>query len=67
MKIPRGGSRRGGDGGDMAQVGSDGAVADNSAPRSPPKVGDLSSFGKISKTQPMTFGPASVFAGKKGP
>ena len=51
----------------MAQVGSDGAVADNSAPRSPPKVGDLSSFGKISKTQPMTFGPASVFAGKKGP
>ena len=68
MSMSRGGSRRGGDRGDMAQVGPDGwAVAGNSAPRPPPKAGDLSSFGKISKAQPMTFGPASVFAGKKAP
>jgi translation initiation factor 4G len=35
-------------------------------PRRPPKAGDLSNFGKISKAQPLTFGPSSVFAGKKG-
>ncbi|KAH7875446.1 uncharacterized protein C8R40DRAFT_1104199 [Lentinula edodes] len=29
------------------------------------KVGDLSKFGQISKGAPMTFGPSSVFAGKK--
>lgn len=64
ISMSRGGSRRGGDRGDFAQVGPDGwAVA---GPRPPPKVGDLSNFGKISKTQPMTFGPSSVFAGKKG-
>ncbi|KAF7969617.1 hypothetical protein HWV62_26787 [Athelia sp. TMB] len=36
-------------------------------PRPPPKAGDLSNFGKINKTAPMTFGPTSVFAkGKDG-
>ena len=67
--MSRGGSRRGGDRSDYPQVGPDGwAVAGSSGPpRPPPKAGDLSNFGKISKAQPMTFGPSSVFAGKKGP
>jgi translation initiation factor 4G len=69
--MSRGGSRRGGDRSEFnnpQQVGPDGwAVAGSgSGPRPPPKAGDLSNFGKISKTQPMTFGPSSVFAGKKG-
>ena len=67
--MSRGGSRRGGDRGEFAQVGPDGwavAGSGSGAPRPPPKVGDLSNFGKISKAQPMTFGPGSVFAGKKG-
>ena len=68
--MSRGGSRRGGDRGEFAQqVGPDGwAVAGNGSgpPRPPTKAGDLSNFGKISKTQPLTFGPSSVFAGKKG-
>jgi translation initiation factor 4G len=67
--MSRGGSRRGGDRGEFAQVGPDGwavAGSGSGAPRPPPKVGDLSNFGKISKGQPMTFGPGSVFAGKKG-
>jgi translation initiation factor 4G len=34
-------------------------------PRPPPKAGDLSNFGKINKFAPMTFGPSSVFAGKR--
>lgn len=64
--MSRGGSRRGGDRGDFAQVGPDGwAVAGSGPPRPPPKAGDLSNFGKINKTTPMTFGPSSVFAGKK--
>jgi len=67
ISMSRGGSRRGGDRGEYPQVGPDGwAVAGSNVPRPPPKAGDLSSFGKISKAQPMTFGPASVFAGKKG-
>ena len=60
---------RGGDRGEFAQVGPDGwAVAGSGsvAPRPPPKIGDLSNFGKISKAQPMTFGPGNVFPGKKG-
>lgn len=66
MSMSRGGSRRGGDRGDYAQVGPDGwAVAGNGPPRPPPKAGDLSKFGQISKSSPMTFGPGSVFAGKK--
>ena len=72
--MSRGGSRRGGDRGEFNNpqqqvVGPDGwAVAGSGSgpPRPPPKAGDLSNFGKISKTQPMTFGPSSVFAGKKG-
>lgn len=64
--MSRGGSRRGGDRSDFAQVGPDGwAVAGNGPPRPPPKAGDLSNFGKIAKTTAMTFGPSSVFAGKK--
>ena len=34
--------------------------------RPQPKAGDLSPFGKINKAAPMTFGPSSIFAGKKG-
>jgi translation initiation factor 4G len=68
--MSRGGSRRGGDRGEYPQVGPDGwAVAGGgSGPtRPPPKAGDLSNFGKISMgSAPMTFGPSSVFAGKKG-
>ena len=70
ISMSRGGSRRGGDRGDFSQqVGPDGwAVAGGGSgpPRPPPKAGDLSNFGKISKAQPLTFGPGSVFAGKKG-
>lgn len=72
ISMSRGGSRRGGDRSEFSnpqQVGPDGwAVAGSGSgpPRPPPKAGDLSNFGKISKTQPMTFGPSSVFAGKKG-
>jgi hypothetical protein len=66
--MSRGGSRRGGDRSDHPPVAPDGwAVAGGSGPpRPPPKAGDLSNFGKINKTQQMTFGPSSVFAGKKG-
>ena len=60
----------GGDRGEFSQpVGPDGwAVAGSGSglPRPPPKAGDLLNFGKISKTQPLTFGPSGVFAGKKG-
>ena len=70
MSMSRGGSRRGGDRGDYPQVGPDGwAVGGGSSgpPRPSPKAGDLSNFGKISKSgTPMNFGPSSVFAGKKG-
>ena len=50
-------------------MGPDGwavAGSDSGAPHPPPKFGDLSNFGKISRAQPMKFGPGSVFAGKKG-
>ena len=49
--MSRGGSRRGGDRSDAPVVGPDGwAVAGNAAARvQPPKAGDLSNFGKISK------------------
>ncbi|KAI0061212.1 hypothetical protein BV25DRAFT_808484 [Artomyces pyxidatus] len=67
VSMSRGGSRRGGDRGD-GQHGPDGwSVAGSGPPRPPPKAGDLSQFGKISKAAPMTFGPSSVFAGKKDP
>ncbi len=68
MSMSRGGSRRGGDHGEHPQVGPDGwAVAGGSSgpPRPPPKAGDLSNFGKISKSgTPMNSGPNSVFTGK---
>ncbi|KAI0311488.1 hypothetical protein OF83DRAFT_1271296 [Amylostereum chailletii] len=64
--MSRGGSRRGGDRNDGSVIGPDGwSVAGSGPPRPPPKAGDLSNFGKISKAAPMTFGPSGIFAGKK--
>ena len=67
MNMSRTGSRRGGDRGDFQHVGPDGWTVAGTAgpPRQPPKAGDLSNFGKISKTMPMSFAPGGVFAGKK--
>src|ERR1700683_1882585 len=69
MSMSRGGSRRGGERGQFdQQAGPDGwAIAGGSTgqPRPPTKAGDLSNFGKINKSATMTFGPSSVFAGKK--
>jgi translation initiation factor 4G len=63
MRMFRGGSRRGSDRG--SGEGPDGwAVADGTAPRPPPRAGDLSQFGKIYKptaNASMTFGLSSVF------
>jgi len=68
LSMSRGGSRRGAERSD-SQIGPDGwAVAGGSSqPRPPPKAGDLSNFGKISKTASasMTFGPSSVFTNKE--
>ena len=66
--MSRGGSRRGGNRDAAEPPHPDGwSVAGSSAPaRQPPKAGDLSQFGKISKMTPMTFGPGSIFTGKKG-
>lgn len=65
--MSRGGSRRGGERGQFDQQVDGWAVAGGSSgpTRPPPKAGDLSNFGKINKAAPMTFGPSSVFAGKK--
>jgi len=60
---------RTGDRGGFAQVGPDGwavAGSGSGASHPPPKVGGLFNFGRISKAQPMTFGPGHVLAGKKG-
>lgn len=65
--MSRGGSRRGGDRSEFPPNADGWAVAGSGPARPPPKAGDLSKFGQISKNQPMTFGPGSVFAGKKGP
>jgi translation initiation factor 4G len=67
MSMSRGGSRRGGERGQFDQQTPDGwAIAGSTGPpRPPPKAGDLSQFGKINKSATMTFGPSSVFAGKK--
>ena len=66
MSMSRGGSRRGGDrGGEFPQPGPDGWAVAGGPPKPPSKAGDLSNFGKINKSIPMTFGPSSVFAGKK--
>ncbi|KAI8970822.1 hypothetical protein BD414DRAFT_501765 [Trametes punicea] len=60
LSMSRGGSRRGADRGDHQQA--DGwAVAGGGATRQASKAGDLSQFGKINKSTPMTFGPSSVF------
>ncbi|KAI0090705.1 hypothetical protein BDY19DRAFT_729528 [Irpex rosettiformis] len=65
LSMSRGGSRRGNERGD-SQPGADGwAVAGGSQPRPPAKAGDLSQFGKISKSGPMTFGPSGIFANKE--
>ena len=66
--MSRGGSRRGGNRDAAEPPHPDGwSVAGSSAPaRQPPKAGDLSQFGKISKTTPISFGPGSIFTGKKG-
>ena len=67
LSMSRGGSRRGGERGDHTQVGPDGwAVAGGPATRPATKAGDLSQFGKIAKSTPMTFGPSSVFTKDKG-
>ncbi|KAG2153179.1 ARM repeat-containing protein [Suillus clintonianus] len=67
ISMSRGGSRRGGD--RNQEHGPDGwAVAGGLVPRAPPKVGDLSQFGKINKGAPMAMvmGPSGIFAaGKK--
>ncbi|OSX57999.1 hypothetical protein POSPLADRAFT_1049731 [Postia placenta MAD-698-R-SB12] len=70
LGMSRGGYRRRGERGDHSQIGPNGwAVAGDFAgdfvPRAPPKACDLSNFGKLRKAAPMTFGPTSVFAGKK--
>lgn len=65
LSMSRGGSRRGADRGDHTQIGPDGWAVAGTAPRPPPKAGDLSGFGKITKNAPMSFGPTSVWASKK--
>lgn len=63
--MSRGGSRRGGN--REEQTGPDGwAVAGGAQPTRPARAGDLSNFGKITKTASMTFGPSSVFVKKDG-
>ncbi|KAJ3737530.1 ARM repeat-containing protein [Lentinula guzmanii] len=64
ISMSRGGSRRGGERNDH-QASADGWTVNGSIPRSPAKVGDLSRFGQISKGASITFGPNSLFAGKK--
>ncbi|CDO68855.1 hypothetical protein BN946_scf185035.g8 [Trametes cinnabarina] len=58
LSMSRGGSRRGADRGDHQQGDGWATVA---AARQATKAGDLSQFGKINKSTPMTFGPSSVF------
>jgi translation initiation factor 4G len=66
--MSRGGSRRGGNRDATEPPHPDGwSVAGSGAPaRQPPKAGDLSQFGKINKATPISFGPGSIFTGKKG-
>ncbi|KAI0795099.1 hypothetical protein C8Q75DRAFT_748900 [Abortiporus biennis] len=61
LSMSRGGSRRGGERGEHQQVGPDGWSVAGSAPRPPPKAGDLSNFGKITKNTTMSFAPTNVF------
>ena len=48
-----------------SQPGADGWAVAGGQPRPPPKAGDLSQFGKISKSGPISFGPSGVFANKE--
>ena len=65
--MSRGGSRRGGNRDGAEAPHPEGwSIAGGAPPRQQPKAGDLSQFGKISKATPMSFGPSSVFANKKG-
>lgn len=63
--MSRGGSRRGGERGDHQPVGPDGWTLAGAPPRPAAKAGDLSQFGKINKSTPLTFGPSGVFASVK--
>ncbi|KAF8622721.1 hypothetical protein AX15_006812 [Amanita polypyramis BW_CC] len=64
ISMSRGGSRRGGNREDYPQA--DGWMVTGNASRANTRAGDLSQFGRISKAQQVTtFGPSSVFAGKK--
>jgi translation initiation factor 4G len=67
--MSRGGSRRGGNR-DVSDVqhpdGWSVAGGGQGPARPPPKAGDLSQFGKITKVAPMSFAPTSVFNSKKG-
>ncbi|KAF8633421.1 hypothetical protein AX17_004592 [Amanita inopinata Kibby_2008] len=66
ISMSRGGSRRGGARDEYPQPGPDGWTVTGNASRASTRAGDLSQFGRISKAQPITtFGPSSVFAGKK--
>ena len=68
MSISQGDLRCDGEKGQFnQQAGPDSLAVAGSAspPRLLPKAGDLSNFGKITKSEPMTFGPSSIFAGKK--
>ncbi|KXN87473.1 Eukaryotic translation initiation factor 4 gamma [Leucoagaricus sp. SymC.cos] len=65
ISMSRGGSRRGHDRNEQSQVNPEGWAVAGNATRPPSKGVDLSNFGKISKAIPVTFGPSSVFAGKK--
>ncbi|KAL4079170.1 hypothetical protein J3A83DRAFT_4207610 [Scleroderma citrinum] len=62
FSMSRGGSKRGMERG---EPGPDGWAVAGGQPRPPPKAGDLSQFGKITKGAPMVMGPSSVFAGKR--
>ena len=67
-RISRGVSRRDGNCGSVEPPHPDGwsiAASDSPACRWS-KAGDLTQFGKISKATPISFGPGSVFTGKKG-
>ncbi|KAK2462903.1 hypothetical protein APHAL10511_005101 [Amanita phalloides] len=62
--MPRGSSRRGGNRKDCPQADKGAAMGTTS--RATTRTGDLSQFGRIRNTQPVTtFIPSSVFAGKK--
>jgi len=67
-RISRGGSRREGNCDSVESPHPDGwsIVASDSPACRWSKAGDLTQFGKISKATPISFGPGSIFTGKKG-